>query len=65
MNTKNNKIETNELLEFLAKTLSWGYEKNITPLHIFTAYQLHLLTKISFKECVETAYKAGKTLNIK
>lgn len=62
MNMRNKQTETEVHLEFLAKILSWDYEKNIIPLHVFVGYQLYQLTKAPFKECVEAAFESSKTI---
>ncbi len=63
MKHENKQTETEVQLEFLAKILSWDYEKDITPLHVFVGYQLHQLTKAPFKQCVETAFEVSEIIN--
>lgn len=52
-------------LEVLARILTWDHQKEITPLQILIAYQMHVLTKVPFKECIKAAYEAEKIIKKK
>ena len=57
-----NKTETELLLEFTAKNLSWDLRKEITPFQVFIGLKVHLLTKAPFRDCIEAAYQANKQI---
>jgi len=57
-----NKNNNQEFLEQIAKILSYGYEKDITPLQVYVGFKVHLLTKVPFRDCVEAAHEANKQI---
>lgn len=60
-NNKNQK-ETEVVLDFSAKVLSWELGETITPFEIFIAFKAHLLTGALFKDCVIATHEAYKTI---
>ena len=65
MTMKKQQTDAEITLEFCAKILSWGLEKDFVPEDVYMAYQAHLLTKLPFKQCVEAARQARKEFKLK